>query len=233
MRSVSRAEGVLTFCVLLTPRRLRTIREEQWRADLRDGPDLGISPSSLMFGALRSSIIARFHDAVNRGSLLLSQFTRGKNMKLVLGMIGAAVVVAGGTAIGVQAVQPKTDYPRMESLTTIAGYEGWWNSTPASGNTEGLPQETVAVNTRTGKVVDAFNRATNSTSIPDVSFEVVPDPSWPANSVVIIDTASGKVIEDFLVNEKGSPFDERGQPIQPSQPSKGRVQAISPRKKGD
>jgi hypothetical protein len=184
---------------------------------MRDGPELGISPSSLLFGALCSSMIARFYDAVHRGSLLLSQFKRGKNMKLVLGMIGAAVVVAGGAAVGVQAVQPKTALPSMESMT-IGGYEGWWNSTPISGNTEGLPQETVAVNTRTGKVVDAFNRATKSTSISDVSFEVVPDPSWPANSVVIIDTASGKVIEDFLVNEKGSPFDEYGQPIQPSQP---------------
>jgi hypothetical protein len=50
-----------------------------------------------------------------------------------------------------------------------------------------------------------------------VDFQVVPDPKWPANSVVIIDTATGKIIEDFVVNEKGSPYDEHGQPIQPGQ----------------
>jgi hypothetical protein len=164
----------------------------------------------LLVGALCSSITARFYEALHRGSLLLSQLTRGKNMKLVLGMIGAAVIVVGGAAIGVQAVQPKADYPRPESMT-IAGYEGWWNSTPADGNTEGLPQETVTVNTRTGK------RATKSTSVSDVKFHVVPDPNWPANSIVIIDTATGKVIEDFVVNEKGSPFDDAGQPLQSGQ----------------
>jgi hypothetical protein len=213
---MSPGEGILAFCVALTPRRLRAVREEQWRADLRDGPHLGISPSSLLVGAFCSSITARFYEAVHRGSLLLSQLTRGKNMKLVLGMIGAAVIVVGAAAMGVQAVQAKADYPRPESMT-IAGYEGWWNSTPADGNTEALPQETVAVSTRTGKVVDAYNRATKSTSVSDVKFQVVPDPSWPANSIVIIDTATGKVIEDFAVNEKGSTYDEHGQPIQPGQ----------------
>lgn len=216
VRRVSPGEGVLAVCVALTPKRLRAVRKEQWRADLRDGPGLGISPSSLLLGALCSSISARFYQGVHRGSLLLSQLTRGKNMKLVLGMIGATVIVVGGAAIGVQAVQQKADYPRPEFMTT-SGYEGWWNSTPADGNTAGLPQETVAVNTRTGEIVDVSNRAKNSTLISDVDFQVVPDPNWPANSVVIIDTATGKVIEDFVVNEKGSPYDEHGQPVQAGQ----------------
>ncbi|MCB5294839.1 hypothetical protein BJQ90_04308 [Arthrobacter sp. SO3] len=38
----------------------------------------------------------------------------------------------------------------------MGGSEGWWNATPASGNTAGLPQETVAINTRTNTVVDAM-----------------------------------------------------------------------------
>jgi len=32
---------------------------------------------------------------------------------------------------------------------------------------------------------------------------VAPDPMWPASSIVIIDTATDKVIEDFPVDEKG------------------------------
>lgn len=92
----------------------------------------------------------------------------------------------------------------------VGGYEGWWNSTPASGNTAGLPQEAVAVNTRTNTVVDAFSRTINdagrATLITDVPYTVVPDPSWPADSVVIIDTATNKVVEDFRVDLNGNPL---------------------------
>ncbi len=92
----------------------------------------------------------------------------------------------------------------------IAGYEGWWNATPAEGSAAGLPQETVAVSTRTGKIVDAFNRSRNDArqvTLPtDVKYDVVPDPSWPKDSVVIIDTSSGKVIESFPVNDRGEPI---------------------------
>lgn len=135
-------------------------------------------------------------------------------MKLVLGTVGAAALVVGGAVVGVQAVQPKAQYLPPETMN-IVGYEGWWNSTPVDGNIEGLPQETVTVNTRTGEVIDAYNRATESTLVSDVDFEVVPDPKWPTNSIVIIDTKTGVVIEDFVVNEKGSPYDENGQPYTP------------------
>ncbi|WP_459793891.1 hypothetical protein [Arthrobacter sp. AD-310] len=103
----------------------------------------------------------------------------------------------------------------MDQPTTVGGYEGWWNATPLSGDASGLPQETVAVNVRTGQVVDAFNRALNDagkvTHISDVDYTVVPDPAWPADSVVIIDTATGEVIESFPVNQNGEPiFDATG-----------------------
>lgn len=206
---MSRTEVVLAVCVALTPERLRPVREEQWRADLRDGPDLGISRASLLVGALCSSTIARFHELVHRGSAMLSHLAKGGNMKIALSMLGVAVVVVGGTALGIKAAQPKIDYAAVAESKTVAGYEGWWNSTPADGSGKALPQETVAVNTTTGKIVDAFNRAKNDahqvTSISDVHFDVVPDPNWPAKSVVIIDTATGKVIESFPVNEKGRP----------------------------
>ena len=144
-------------------------------------------------------------------------------MKLVFGMVGAAVVLLGGAVLGIEenAKTEQASPPLIKAPMDrpIAGYEGWWNSTPLDGNIEGLPQETVAVNTRTGEVVDAFNRTTKSTLVSDVNFQLVPDQNWPANSIVIIDTASGAVIEDFIVSEKGSPFDEYGRPLQPqSQP---------------
>jgi hypothetical protein len=202
-------ELVLAVCVALTPERLRPLREEQWRADLRDGPDLGISELSLLIGALCSSSIARFHESLRRSSILLSHLTRGKNMKIAMGLLVVGVVAVGGTVIGINAARPKTDYAAVAESKTIMGYEGWWNSTPADGSGKDLPQETVAVNTTTGQIVDAFNRAKNDahqpTSVSDVHFDVLPDPGWPAKSVVIIDTATGKVIESFPVDEKGRP----------------------------
>jgi len=103
VRDVRQTETLLALCVLLTPRHLRAVREEQWRADLRDGPRLGISQPSLIFGAVCSSITARFYELLYRCSMLLSRFTKGENMKLVLGMVGAAVVLMGGAVAGIQA----------------------------------------------------------------------------------------------------------------------------------
>jgi hypothetical protein len=176
---------------------------------------MGISAKSLLFGVLCSSATARTYELLHRGGVVLSRIKKGENMKLVLGIAGAAVILVGGAAVGIQAGYsnetpgartPVADRP-------IGGYEGWWNSTPVSGSSEGLPEETVTVNTRTGEIVDAFNRAKNSTLISDVDYDLVPNPSWPANSIVIIDTTTGVVIEDFLIDERGVPLGESGRPL--------------------
>ncbi|WP_163167343.1 hypothetical protein [Arthrobacter sp. Alg241-R88] len=134
-------------------------------------------------------------------------------MRVRLGLIGIAAVIAlAGCASGATAPPNATPAAaaEVERPTTVGGYEGWWNATPLSGDVSGLPQETVAVNTRTGQVVDAFNRSMNDagkvTNVADVDFTVVPDPAWPADSVVIIETATGDVIESFPVNQNGEPI---------------------------
>jgi hypothetical protein len=92
----------------------------------------------------------------------------------------------------------------------VGGYEGWWNATRASGAAAALPQETVAVNTETNQVVDAFNRGINDagrpTRLSDVKYTVTPDPAWPDHSVVIIDTSTNRVIAGFRVDAKGEPI---------------------------
>jgi hypothetical protein len=83
-------------------------------------------------------------------------------MKLLLGLAGAAAILVGGAAVGIQASHSTTETPVPRTPVAdrpIGGHEGWWNSTPVSGSIEGLPQKTVTVNTRTGKIIDAFNRA--------------------------------------------------------------------------
>lgn len=119
------------------------------------------------------------------------------------GQAAAATVTAGASGTA-------SPGPASAPATVVGGYEGWWNATPASGDTAGLPQENVAVNTRTNTVVDAFNRKINEagrpTQLADVPYTVVPDPAWPADSVIIIDTATNKVIESFRVDVNGNPL---------------------------
>ena len=198
---------VLAVCTALMPSHLRQVREEQWVADLRDGPELGISRSSLQYGAVCSSVSARVRDLESRCQALFSNQNKGEIMKLGIGLLGTAALIVGGLYAGIQAPVPQAAAP---NASPVGGYEGWWNSTPVSGIVEGLPRETVSVNTRTGKVVDAFNRSMNEagkvTNVSDVDFTVIPDPEWPANSVVIIDTASGDVIESFPVDDNGEPI---------------------------
>lgn len=204
-------EALLAVCLALTPARLRPLREEQWRADLLDGPGIGISPASLLFGAACSSAASRFYELTHRGGAILSQITKEKNMKLVLGTLGTAVVLAGAVAVSVQANATTPQDPGSQLKASMAeahigGYMGWWNSTPLHGSPLG-PPDVVAVNTNTGTIVDYFNRAKadagQQTFAADATYQVAPDPTWPASSVVIIDTATDKVIDSFPVDEKG------------------------------
>src|SRR3712207_3993552 len=146
---------------------------------------------------------------------MLLQIKEGENMKLVLGIAGAAALLIGGAAVGIQANANNTDTPVPRTPVAdrpIGGYEGWWNSTPVDRSVEGLPQETVTVDTRTGKIIDAYNRTRNSTSISEVDYDLVPDPAWPANSIGISGTTSGVVVEDLRSGERGVPLDGTGRP---------------------
>ncbi|MDQ0278638.1 hypothetical protein QO003_002941 [Arthrobacter silviterrae] len=95
--------------------------------------------------------------------------------------------------------------------TKIGGYIGWWNSTTEDGSDAGLPNETVQISTRTNTVVDGYNRATGSHAI---NYTVHPDPRWPKKSIIIVDTATNKVLDSFPVDENGMSLnkDMRGFP---------------------
>jgi hypothetical protein len=135
--------------------------------------------------------------------------------RLLAAVVLALVPVGALSACAVQSaasVQPERTGQSTTSRLDghVGGYEGWWNATPASGATAALPQETVAVNTETNQVVDAFNRRINDagrpTKLSDVRYTVTPDTAWPEHSVVIIDTATDRVIADFRVDAKGEPI---------------------------
>ncbi len=128
------------------------------------------------------------------------------------GVITAALLITGSLVLGgcsseTQAAAALEPSPTMEPI--IGGYEGWWNSTPVSGDTTGLPDETVAVRTDTGEIVDASTRNASGQAEAvhpdDVEYAVVTDPVWPKQSVVIIDTETSEVIESFPIDSTGEP----------------------------
>lgn len=112
-----------------------------------------------------------------------------------------------GTSMAVQAAATPAQEAPASTESHIGGYEGWWNSTPTSGDASGLPRETVTVDTNTGEVIDAFNRTLNEagqpTRLSDVSYKVRRDAAWPRDTIVIVDTSTGKVIEQFPAHGAG------------------------------
>lgn len=102
--------------------------------------------------------------------------------------------------------------PELLGSSIVGGYEGWWNGTPA-GDTGGVlpfdqwPQEnrdhprTATYNTRTGTLVETFDLIAQD---PIENYVPVPDPTWPANSIVILDADTNELLEHFPVHENGS-----------------------------
>ena len=102
--------------------------------------------------------------------------------------------------------------PELLGPGTVGGYEGWWNGTPAS-ETGGIlpfdewPQEnrdhprTATYNTRTGTLVETYDLIAQE---PIANYVPVPDPTWPANSIVILDADTDEVLDHFPVHENGS-----------------------------
>lgn len=128
------ADSLLALCLALTPAALREVREEQWRADLRDGPAMGISEESLLLAAARSSTSARFQDVLHRGGALLSRLQNGGNMKVAFGIASTAAVFAVGAAAAIQFGHPSTtESVDRTSVAFIAVPGTSANFTPASG----------------------------------------------------------------------------------------------------
>ncbi|TDK24092.1 hypothetical protein E2F48_15045 [Arthrobacter crusticola] len=126
------------------------------------------------------------------------------------GFLVAAALLMSACSVGVGASMGAAAGPAVSQEPAVGGYEGWWNSTPVSGDISGLPKETVAVRTDTGEIVDASARDENGQAAAvdpdDVEYSVVVNPAWPEQSVVIIDTETDEVIESFRVDASGTPL---------------------------
>lgn len=90
-----------------------------------------------------------------------------------------------------------------ESCT--GGWKGWWNAIPVNGSDEGLPTQTVTVLSGTGEMIGSLDRNNQSARSPKdlgIDFQVQPDPAWPADSLVVLDVDTGKVIERLTLTER-------------------------------
>ncbi|WNM24431.1 hypothetical protein [Demequina capsici] len=92
---------------------------------------------------------------------------------------------------------------------SVGGMEGWWNSTPVAACDQWDQQildhpDTVTINTYDDTMVEAYYRTSIDALgvyanlgpdfvIPD------PDPSWPADSMIVIDARTGEVLASSLL----------------------------------
>ena len=118
-----------------------------------------------------------------------------------ISLLAASILSGCGAAAAAPASDPAA-HTGDQSQDCIGGYEGPWNSTRVDGTDEGWPREIVTVLTDSGRIIDAFNRDKDATGTPEelgITYEVKMDKTWPANSVVIMDTSNGKVIDTFPI----------------------------------
>jgi len=99
---------------------------------------------------------------------------------------------------------PLPAIPRAE----IGGYEGWWGYTyegPVPSPAAEHPA-TILVNTWTGEVVEAFERADDGTprQVPEgLVPSVAVDSTWPQQSIVVLDGVTLEVVDHFPVDREG------------------------------
>ncbi|ALE07489.1 hypothetical protein AL755_21715 [Arthrobacter sp. ERGS1:01] len=176
-------EWILAMCLALGPADSRAVRNEQLRADLRDCTEMGISQSSLLFGALRSSATARAREMT------------GRNLRLVLCTLGVALALVSGTLVGLHTTQHQVHATAQESSV----------ASESAGSSAVQQDNTVSVDTATGDIREAFVRAKNEgkqlTLISGKDSSVVVDPSVTMDSVTILDAKSGAIIDSFPVDK--------------------------------
>ncbi|WP_157875100.1 hypothetical protein [Arthrobacter sp. PAMC 25486] len=127
------------------------------------------------------------------------------NLKNILAMTAVVVMMAltGCSAQANASAEAAEGITSSPGENCSGGFETIWNSTPVDGNVSELPQETVTVVSETGRIFDAMRRTSDGTAeavAPEnVDYKVNVDPSWPKNHAVMIETATGKVLETMEI----------------------------------
>jgi hypothetical protein len=203
MLGVKGHELVLAVCIALNPAQSRSVRKEQWAADLRDCSDVGISRSSLLLGAFRSSSTARFHETMHRGVRMLSHSMMGKNLKPTIYTIGAVLAIAGGAFVGIQTAQNPV-HDTAQDVGTTSGVERP-TTIPLDDWSPAAPMDsTISVDTSTGNIRQAFIQAKDEGKqlrlISGTGTSVVVNPAMEMDSITIVDVKSGKTLANFPVD---------------------------------
>lgn len=190
---------LLAVCLALSPARSRAVRKEQWAADLMDCTELGISRNSLLYGALRASASARVHDTIHRAGKKPSQTIKGKNMRAATATLGVALTLAVGCFVGIQSLPTGHDLPQATQTTNEYGDRD--KSASVDSSSLLLPSVTITVNAATDNVPEAFSQARKDGNriklVSDQRYSVTVDPSWPMESISIMDPETGDILDTF------------------------------------
>lgn len=124
-------------------------------------------------------------------------------MLATTGILLLAVGLLSGCGSENTGTTPNTTTGQQDQPATqdcVAGFESKWNSTPEDGDAKDFPKQTVTVLTDSGRIIDAHDREQGKAGEPEelgITYKVKQDKSWPARSVVIIDTSNDKVLDTF------------------------------------
>jgi DNA-binding beta-propeller fold protein YncE len=127
---------------------------------------------------------------------------KSKKIMAMTAVVGAMVLTGCATQANVspEAVGENISTSRENC---IGGFETIWNSTPVDGDASELPQEIVTVVSETGRIFDAMRRTPDGTAEAvapeDINYKVHVDDSWPKNNVIVIDTATDKVLDTINI----------------------------------
>ncbi|WP_269936520.1 hypothetical protein [Arthrobacter sp. HY1533] len=123
---------------------------------------------------------------------------KSKKIMAVTAVVGTMVLTGCGVSPEAAGDNIST---RVENC--IGGFENIWNSTPVEGDASELPRETVTVVSETGRIFDAMRRTPDGTAEAvapeDINYKVHVDDSWPKNHAMVIDTATGKVLDTIKI----------------------------------
>ena len=96
---------IMGLCLVLTPSRQRDVRREQWAADLRDAPSMGLGRHEVLIGAATAAVHLRVTHMI-MSTQGMDSFSKGKNMKTTLIALGSVLSLGTAAFIGVQAILP-------------------------------------------------------------------------------------------------------------------------------
>lgn len=158
MTGISRV--LVGLAARFSPRSCRAERAEQWLADIRDAPELGISPLSIARGALRTTLTSKGRSHVDSKEKPVNQSGRpiAAVAKITLGAFAFSLLLSGGLSLGTGWLADRVQFGIRSMSVGADGGKLTWGSLDDEAPPEKVDVSTLTVVGRidpsTGNVVD-------------------------------------------------------------------------------